>query len=185
MENTSEASKKTASQYYYFSSTPKELADQYRPQAIENAAVTQTAPTKGSAWNSAGTWEEINISSWAESQMNSMFVGIKPDGVEVSITEANEVDGHASLVWTRGKKIVNFEYTVELEWSGECDGVEASGTIELIDMDATSIDDFQIKWKASKSDDTHLKLKNAMKKCESVIREKVAAFCKDALLQDA
>ena len=180
------SSSKTDSNYYFFKSTPAEQAAQFRPKAIENEVVEPTKPVNGaSAWNKAGTWEELDITKWANTQMETMFVGIKPaDGTNVSITEADDVEGHATLVWSRGQKKVTYEYDVTLKWEGEIDGTTATGTIQLQEMDFTNLDDFDIKYKADKADDLHIKLRNAMKTCEKQIRAKMQQFVKDAVLQE-
>jgi hypothetical protein len=78
----------------------------------------QAAAPGGSKWNSAGTYEEKDISSWAQSQLRSLLthLNVRLAGgtpLNVYIDVVHEVKGDASCVFSRGK--CKFIYDMSLE----------------------------------------------------------------------
>lgn len=125
------------SSYYFFKSTPAELASQYAPKKVESEEVSKSE-SGASAWNKAGTWEEKDISDWAKRRLRELLKEFKLPACEKSpckISKASKVEGHASVIYIRGKKKIGYEFQIEAEWIGETsDGDDISGKIELSDF---------------------------------------------------
>jgi len=181
------------SSYYHFASTPKELAEQYKPKEIQRTEKEPTPePPKAtgpSSWNKAGTWEERNISDWAHEQITKMYVGLKPNPskvpaeLAVSIKEMDSIDGDVNIVWTRGKKGLHFELEMTMSWEGTYQGEEVEGEIKIRDLDQHSLNDFEIKITASdtKSNAARDILRELF---VEDIRAKFREFCDAALKYD-
>lgn len=184
-----DSAKKSDSQYYFFKSTPKELAEQYKPKqmsAEEAVVANQPATTGGpSSWNKGGTWEEQSANDFALARMNTLFIGLGVDpsvGFTASITECDSVNGEASIVFSRGKKRCSYEMQVELKWNGDIDGTLVSGVVELPDLDFTNVDDFDIEVKADVKDDAHFKARDALRKAlPKQMYAQMAVFVKELL----
>jgi activator of HSP90 ATPase len=123
------------SSYYYFRSTPQEQAEQYKPKPVHTQHNDGDALANGaSPWNAAGTWEERDVSTWAEQRIKQLIGSYQfpslEDGGCVKIKSVKKVEGRASVIYVRGKKKVGYEFRVEVDWEGE----NASGSIELPDL---------------------------------------------------
>eukprot|EP00475_Leptophrys_vorax_P044119 TRINITY_DN871_c0_g1_i1.p1 TRINITY_DN871_c0_g1~~TRINITY_DN871_c0_g1_i1.p1 ORF type:complete len:212 (+),score=41.18 TRINITY_DN871_c0_g1_i1:50-685(+) len=142
-------SKTDSSMYYYFKSTPADQAHKFQPQKVDSAAArseesksssssSASAGNGASAWNVAGTWEERDMTKWAEHKIKEVLVGYEfPGSFErgtIKINEVKKVEGHASIIFVRGKKKVGYEFKIEASWIGENGEENVSGTIELPDV---------------------------------------------------
>lgn len=104
-----------------------------------------------SAWNKAGTWEEKDVSSWAQDQLTAMLLLAEykmPDSSPLpnsiaKITSVKKINGHASVATVRGKRRYIYEYSIDINWEMslpddgdfECDTVK--GTMGFPDIDGT------------------------------------------------
>lgn len=125
---------------------PKKLEQQ--PAASASAAsdaAAAAAPGSTSAWNTAGTWEEKDVTGWAIEELQTELtnmpeynVPIPTKGCTMSITSA-KVKGHASVAAVRGKKKYIYELSVSLDWKFRDGGknLEATGSMEFPDVDGT------------------------------------------------
>lgn len=104
------------------------------PSAASSAA--SSAAPRGSAWNAAGTYEERDVSPWASAEVTARLgairlpLGADLAGAEIRARSVTEVEGHASVVTSRGKVRRPFEFKLDLAWEiagGEpedaCEGV--------------------------------------------------------------
>merc|ERR1712166_103884 len=102
-----------------------------------------------SQWNSAGTWEEKNMSDWFENQLKSALSSISfdQDGAEASITSVEGFSGDVNICKRRNK--TSWIYDVNFKVKFEIDGQKGTLTIpELGNMDD---DDYciELKWASS------------------------------------
>ncbi len=141
----------------------KKLIGNIAPKKLDanGEVITTNAPASGSAWNSAGTYEEKILTSWATEYLrenfsrlsmslrgqevhgivNNAFPGIATILIEVSSVE--EVTGDAQVTLLRGKKKHVCDYTVSLKWNILVTFSEISkapinlnGTIQVLDITA-------------------------------------------------
>lgn len=114
----------------------KELIGDIRPQKLETVpAAAATAPTGGttSAWNTAGTWESRNMTSWATGHLEGLLKAatfVLPNNMgTVVVHEVKNMTGDAEIISRRGKIKFPFDFSFEVHWrvdlagSGPCKGV--------------------------------------------------------------
>lgn len=101
-----------------------------------------------SAWNKAGTWEERDVSSWAEETLKAALLTaeyILPDGspspgARGVVSKVSKIDGHASFATVRGKKRYIYEFGVTLDWVltlGDDHTKTCHGSMTFPDIDGT------------------------------------------------
>lgn len=173
-----------ASAYYHFKSTPAEEAKKYAPKKVEAAAAAPKKPVAAgvSSWNSAGTWEERNLSKWACSRLAEVLreADLRApsyDGGEAAVTASSwSVSGDASMVYVRGKKRYGYELKVKATYKGTHCGEEASGKIDIPSLDVVEGDDFDINFASDKKTDAGAAVRRAVKKLEPRLRKLVAEW---------
>lgn len=119
----------------------KALIGDITPQAISPAAAAPAAnadPTKGSAWNSAGTFESKNMTGWAKTRITELLKeGNAPaDGCTITIKSV-ALEGDAEIVSARGKRKAIYDFIATLDWQmtfGIANSV--NGTIKIVDIEA-------------------------------------------------
>lgn len=149
--------------------TPK-LIDASSGAAPDNAAPVE----KGvSAWNTAGTWEEKDVTAWARETLERALLsaeyalppGSAPgnDCPKVRVTKIKNVasgSGHASVATVRGKRRHLFEFTnVEVHWYIELEETTCSGIIKIVDIDGTCDGEYDAEYSVKNdtpSDARHL-----------------------------
>jgi tetratricopeptide (TPR) repeat protein len=147
--------KKTSYFHNELSEEAKNLIGDIAPKKLEVVATsTPTEPGDGtSVWNKAGTWEEKNVTKWAnealkEKVLATTFVlptSSPAPGALVSVTQVTTLDGsHASFAKVRGKTKYIYEYALSLEWqlthvSGADSTIdmECRGKLRIPDIDGT------------------------------------------------
>ena len=91
------------------------------PSGAASSAAPSAAP-RGSAWNAAGTYEERDVSPWATAEVTARLgsirlpLGADLEGAEIRARSVTEVEGHASVVTSRGKVRRPFEFKLDLAW---------------------------------------------------------------------
>ena len=149
--------KKTSYFHNELTEEAKNLIGDIAPKKLEVAPASKgTEPTDGtSVWNTAGTWEEKNVTKWAnealkEKVLATTFVlptSSPAPGALVSVSTVTTLDGsHASFAKVRGKTKYIYEYALSLEWqlthiSGADDGtidMECRGKLRIPDIDGTT-----------------------------------------------
>lgn len=77
------------------------------------------APSAGSAWNAAGTWEERDVLPWAKEKVTEVLVGLSRDFGQGAIvaTEVKGVKGDASIGVVRGtvRRLCDVSLIVDFE----------------------------------------------------------------------
>lgn len=141
----------------------KQLIGSIAPKKLDatGEVITTNAPASGSAWNSAGTYEEKILTSWAteylrehfnhlsttlvgqeiHGSIQNIFPGIATMLIEVSSVE--EVTGDAQVTLLRGKKKHVCDYTISLKWNVLVTFVDdaktpisLNGTLKILDISA-------------------------------------------------
>lgn len=102
-----------------------------------------------SAWNTAGTWEERNVTDWAIETLTASLLsaayelpdGSPAPGARATVSKVSKIDGHASYATVRGKKKYIYEFSIAIKWEldlgerGTCKGEvtfpDVDGTVEL------------------------------------------------------
>jgi len=83
------------------------------PMPIAAATATPQSLATNSAWNTAKTWEERDMTTWAKSHLESLLVGVSQD-VTDSLAEIKELadwDGDASIPVIRGRPRFLYDFT--------------------------------------------------------------------------
>nr|ABV22353.1 conserved hypothetical protein [Noctiluca scintillans] len=131
--------------------TPKRVESDGVQIVSEEGAARLPEKTLVSKWNSAGTWEQKNVSSTATPLLQQIlceeaFVLLEGEGHRIAATSAT-VTGESDVFYVNSKLRLGFELAVKLKWSGTFDGEEVSGDLEVPDLDS-SMDSFDVKAKA-------------------------------------
>ena len=119
-------------------------AEAARPKPVAAAAAPQQIAGTGSVWNTNSYhWEEKSVAAWSNDTLRSILSGFSHsmNDAKVSVTEIAKLEGESSVSIRKGKKIITYEYNIQLKWkcvlsnSGE-DGPEmkVEGKWEMPDM---------------------------------------------------
>eukprot|EP00510_Aplanochytrium_minuta_P009052 CAMPEP_0184057032 /NCGR_PEP_ID=MMETSP0956-20121227/8182_1 /TAXON_ID=627963 /ORGANISM="Aplanochytrium sp, Strain PBS07" /LENGTH=393 /DNA_ID=CAMNT_0026351273 /DNA_START=151 /DNA_END=1329 /DNA_ORIENTATION=- len=139
------------------------LIGENKPQKLDDAAVAQNSSTKqGSAWNEGGTFEEVDLNSWATKNLHELVENVKCDistngkNVTLKVKSLSDLEGDASKTFTRGEQRKIFDFNFNVEWTAECKSEEGksltvSGTLFYPDFSgdvAASGDSFEceLRW---------------------------------------
>lgn len=135
--------------------TAKKLIGDIAPkklEAVAPSAAVETATVSGaSVWNSAGTYEERQLSPWASAELKRVLGSLAAhipspevpgvEGAELCVAEVENVVGHAQVSMVRGKKKYLADYCADVKWTltvrkqgGGLDVV--SGRLQLLDISA-------------------------------------------------
>lgn len=109
------------------------LASSGSKNQVEEARATAT---KGSAWNSSGSWEERDVTSQTRQVFQHVMSSLMPiAGVDYTVLECQDVEVHtASLVNSKGKR--RFLYDMSFRVRVECvlDGRQTTACIVVSDL---------------------------------------------------
>lgn len=179
--------KKTDSKYYFFASTPAHLAEQYKPQLIEPGKVINPSPSPTpvdgpSQWNAAGTWEDRDMTSWAQPHIKQLLVGLtatdKASGVTVTIGSVSKVEGDATIIFTRGKKKFGYDLNVTANFTGDQKEDKVEGKLEFT-LDDTNGDDYDILIDCKDGTKAEKAVRAAGKLLIPQVRQKAEQFVQD------
>jgi len=141
--------KKTTFFHNELTEEAKKLIGDIAPKRLDPTAAA-AAPTEKkdtSAWNTAGTWEERDVTSWAKESLEGALLRASytldesspaPDA-KATVTKVTKCDGNASFATVRGKKRYIYEFLVTFEWKLETadQSDTAEGTMTFPDFDGT------------------------------------------------
>mmetsp|Transcript_23970 Transcript_23970/g.44032 ORF Transcript_23970/g.44032 Transcript_23970/m.44032 type:complete len:193 (+) Transcript_23970:90-668(+) len=143
-----------------------------KPQPVDGNApgdLPSKAPS-GSKWNSAGTYEEKDVSTKACKLFEEILcedciilLG-QADGQTKLQASSATVTGNAQNLHVRGTPRLGFEFKINLSWKGTFEGEEVKGELTIDDLDSSMMDDFEIRPKASGTTDGSKKAAEALKK---------------------
>jgi tetratricopeptide (TPR) repeat protein len=145
--------KKTSYFHNELDEETKNLIGDFAPKKLETPSATATPKNNskggGSAWNTAGTWEEKNVTKWAKERLEqcilqttfSLPASSPAPGALVTVSKVRTLEGHASFAMARGKKKYIYEFMVKLDWKMHDPGTTAlldcSGSLVIPDVDGT------------------------------------------------
>lgn len=130
---------------------PKKLGEENGGSGPRPIDATGAAAEGTSAWNTAGTWEERDVTPWANGTLSAALLaaeyvlppGSPSPGARATVTKISKIDGHASFATVRGKKRYMYEFSITIEWAltmgddhsrvchGEMTFPDVDGTVEL------------------------------------------------------
>jgi hypothetical protein len=142
------------------------------PAAAGGAAVAVAASQGGkSAWNSAGTWEEKDVSEWATGALRAQLLGARVElggaagaalaaalgqegaaveGGALVVDDVKSLEGDANLATIRGRLRRFYDFSFKVQWSAKVGGRKYSGEIAYQDC-STDGDDWdeeaEARWK--------------------------------------
>lgn len=149
--------------------TAKRLIGDIAPKKIDDSFPIRVAPAStenGSVWNTAGTYEERVLTSWAtdylKEAISSMEVKIqrsnvinkdqlkKPnlESVHIAVVDIENVVGDAQVSMARGKKKYICDYCLDLKWrltvsyEGNAAAEVVNGKVSVLDVTADT--DYEI-----------------------------------------
>lgn len=131
----------------------KAMIGDIAPKKIDTNTSLDSAPKPiqqegTSAWNKAGTWEERDVSSWAEETLKAALLTaeyVLPDGspspgARGVVSKVSKFEGHASFATVRGKKRYIYEFGVTVDWVltlGDDHTKTCHGSMTFPDIDGT------------------------------------------------
>ncbi|OEL33550.1 hypothetical protein BAE44_0005434 [Dichanthelium oligosanthes] len=159
------AAEKATSYRYWVREATGDAAPLPAPRKLDAAdlAANPAQATLGSVWNQAGTWEEKNLNSWANSRIK------------------------AFLVTVRNKKRVGYTYELSLKFKGEWlikeENKKVKGHLEIPEFSFGELEDLEVNVKFSDdkdlSADEKVQIYKDMKSFLSPIQEKLREFEKE------
>ncbi|CAK0873977.1 unnamed protein product [Prorocentrum cordatum] len=109
--------------------------------AAAASAADASKPGAGSAWNTAGTWEDKDVSSTAKAMLRARledFPSVEVSGGTLSVSEVEALDGEASKPVVRGVTRhlwdLNLKLKLEFKWMGSEGQLSADGTLSIGDF---------------------------------------------------
>eukprot|EP00816_Leptocylindrus_hargravesii_P001839 CAMPEP_0196809880 /NCGR_PEP_ID=MMETSP1362-20130617/9751_1 /TAXON_ID=163516 /ORGANISM="Leptocylindrus danicus, Strain CCMP1856" /LENGTH=542 /DNA_ID=CAMNT_0042184699 /DNA_START=11 /DNA_END=1636 /DNA_ORIENTATION=+ len=132
--------------------TPKMInANDCAPKPINDKCPISRS---SSAWNTAGTWEEKDVSSWARGAFKNRLSESSAVYAEFAavVTKVDSISGDASVAVVSSKKRYIFDFSTKIEFdvTDDTDEKVASGELKLIDIHSASTDDdsydIEFKW---------------------------------------
>ena len=123
----------------------KALIGDITPKQISSADAAATPAAKAnvkgvSSWNSAGTWEEKDVSGWAKETCKNKIEAATftlPAGVEgavVKVVEVKNFEGDASVATVRGKRRFIYDFNFTVKWEVELEGHTVKGQLKFPDV---------------------------------------------------
>jgi hypothetical protein len=109
--------------------------------AAAASAADTSKPAAGSAWNTAGTWEDKDVSSTAKSMLRARLedsTSVEVAGGTLSVSEVEALDGEASKPVVRGVTRhlwdLNLKLKLQFKWMGPDGQSSADGTLSIGDF---------------------------------------------------
>jgi activator of HSP90 ATPase len=144
--------------------------------------MAQAMPTNASStWNvNSWHWEEKNYTSHAKEYLHNQLSDLTVDAQPVTIhfNNTKNFDGDVYTNIRKGKKIVGYDFKLDLQWSASTEGGETvTGSVHLPEV-STEVDggqyEFQVSLNASKAEED---VKQLIKKAVQT-KGKEAVFAK-------
>ncbi|KAM7253341.1 hypothetical protein ACFE04_025959 [Oxalis oulophora] len=200
IEEKEEEEKKQTSSYRYWvrestvDSAPPPVPKKLTSDDIHNLSnQTKSSINLGSAWNSAGTWEEKNLNKWATNRIKELLHSLGSlefSSGNAEITHVTKCDGDASLVTVRNKKRVGYTYELTLkvkgEWMIKDEKKTVKANIDITEFSFGELDDLEMEIKLTEDNDLmkqdKVQINNDLKQFLQPVREKLQQF--EAELKD-
>lgn len=114
----------------------KKLIGNIAPKKLDADVIptVTVTPEVGSAWNSAGTYEEKIVTPWVQetlaAKMSAISVHVAADklikldaytaqsvsGIDITVSDTEGVTGHAQITMLRGKKKHMCDFSMDIKW---------------------------------------------------------------------
>ena len=98
------------------------------------SAPQQVIQGTGSVWNTNSYhWEEKSVATWANDTLRAALSGFthRMSDVTMSVTEIATLSGEASVSIRKGKKIISFDYNMDLKWKAVLADAEGNQVSQL------------------------------------------------------
>ncbi|KAL3760649.1 hypothetical protein ACHAWU_002159 [Discostella pseudostelligera] len=135
----------------------KKLIGDIAPKKLDTSVSSASSPmmveinggNEGtSAWNTAGTWEERDVTPWAKESLTNALLAVEyilpptspSPGSHAVVSKVTKLDGHASYATVRGKKRYIYEFELTIKWIltlGEDHSLSCHGEMTFPDVDGT------------------------------------------------
>ncbi|KAK9097646.1 hypothetical protein Syun_024691 [Stephania yunnanensis] len=163
-EAEAEAEVKGSSYTYWVREGVVDAAPLPLPRKLSNdevAAIHQnTNNALGSVWNGAGTWEEKNLSSWANARIKELLAclpSLEFTTGKAQICQVSKCAGDAFVVTVRNKKRFGYTYQLTLkfkgEWQVQGEAKEINGHMQIPEFSFGELDDLQVDVQMSEDKD--------------------------------
>ncbi|KAL6873880.1 hypothetical protein ACP4OV_013962 [Aristida adscensionis] len=187
------AAEKATSYRYWVREATGDAAPLPAPRKLDAAALAAAGPapaTLGSVWNQAGTWEEKNLNSWANSRIQDLLGSLDPlefTTGKASVYEVSRCSGDAFLVTVRNKKRVGYTYELSLKFKGEWlikeENKKVKGHLEIPEFSFGELEDLEVNIRFSDdkdlSSDDKAQICRDLKSFVTPIQEKLREFEKE------
>ncbi|KAG0470340.1 hypothetical protein HPP92_017040 [Vanilla planifolia] len=181
-----EVAEKKSSYTYWVREVKEDAAPLPVPRKLmpEDISKQSQAATLGSVWNQAGTWEEKNLNSWANSRIKELLssVSLQFSKGNVFIDEVSKCSGEAFLVTVRNKKRVGYTYELTLRFKGEWiikgQKEKIKGHLDIPEFSLGELDDLQLEAKINSdvSAEDKVQICKVLQSFLEPIRKKLAEF---------
>jgi tetratricopeptide (TPR) repeat protein len=139
--------KKTSYFHNELTEEAKALIGDIAPKRLETVpqpAPATDIPSGSSAWNKAGTWEEKDVTAWAQESLDAALLAAvytladsSPAPGALCTVESSKSSGHASVAIVRAKKRYIYEFAITIKWKFAVGNDKACGSMSFPDFDGT------------------------------------------------
>lgn len=134
-KKTEEKSKREASSYYHFASTPADQAAKFKPQKVDKPTDVKWKNAEGaSAWNPGNTFEERDYTKIANGRWEEMMKDFKWPGSKLRVSAISNSNMDFSIVCVRGKVKYIYDMSFSLEFKGKMGDESVKGNVEMSDI---------------------------------------------------
>jgi hypothetical protein len=181
----------------------RELSEEDKALLAKNAGPKQVASTEdiakqeaklqkdgASAWNQGGTFEERTMTEWAVKRIKELVNGLEVsvpvvdgdgDVLEepLKVVELADLEGDASITFTRGKKRHIFDFSFVAKWQIQAPGKTIKGGIFFPDVSGDVVVDddlleFELRWtNRDQAGPNQAKIKSALEDKKSGLFAKI------------
>lgn len=168
-----EAEKQVSSYTYWVRGATADAAPLPVPKKLSEDDLTNQpsqAPTLGSVWNRAGTWEEKSLSKWATDRIKELVISVGSlefSNGKAEVTEVSRCTGDAFLVTVRNKKRVGYTYELTIDVKGEwvVGGEErkVKGHLDISEFSYGELDDLEVEVNINEGKDLQYQEKQSIR----------------------
>ena len=155
---------------------PKRL-DLSATNSSSAAATKDGARVGSSAWNKAGTWEEVDKSAWCEAKLKEVLGGIEVEagGSVAKVTGVKNIKGDGQILVLRGRPRFIWDYSFDLKWDVKVmdSGKVVKGTLHYEDFSQSTSEPPTVSRKYVKKP-SDKKLQDAAERGTASLRAKVS-----------
>jgi activator of HSP90 ATPase len=101
----------------------------------------------GSIWNvNSWHWENKNYTKPAKQLITEMLKGsrLSKGGLEITVTDVKNIEGDADVNIRKGKQILVFDFSINVEFLSEKDEHEVAGSFSLKEFNGDDLGDLEL-----------------------------------------